>query len=63
MKELLAFIKDHKCDNPEKPCQKGWDIQSSRHEVGRIFNYIADQVKPKPKDTTNAQASDEPANP
>ena len=50
MKEFLAFIKDHKCNNPEVPCQKGWDIQSTRHDVGKIFNFIADSVRQKPQD-------------
>lgn len=41
LKELftfIAFIGDKS--------EKGWDIQSSRIELGKIFNYIADSLKP-----------------
>lgn len=50
MKPFLDFIKDHKCGTPEAPlvCQKGWEIQSSRHNLGKIFNFIAEASKPKP---------------
>ena len=48
LKPFLDFIKDHKCNNPDVACQKGWDIQSSRHNLGKIFNFIAEASKPKP---------------
>ena len=48
LKPFLDFIKDHKCNNPDVPCQKGWEIQSSRHNLGKIFNFIAEASKPKP---------------
>lgn len=48
MKPFLDFIKDYKCNKPEVPCQKGWEIQSSRHSLGKIFNFIAEASKPKP---------------
>lgn len=50
MKPFLDFIKDYKCGTPEAPlvCQKGWEIQSSRHNLGKIFNFIAEASKPKP---------------
>jgi hypothetical protein len=48
MKPFLDFIKDYKCNKPDVPCQKGWEIQSSRHSLGKIFNFIAEASKPKP---------------
>lgn len=42
--KFIAFIRDKD--------QKGWDIQSTRIDLGKIFNYIADATKPVPTDTT-----------
>lgn len=36
--KFVAFIRDKD--------QKGWDIQSTRVDLGKIFNYIADATKP-----------------
>lgn len=40
--KFMAFIRDKD--------QKGWDIQSTRIDLGKIFNYIADATKPAPTD-------------
>lgn len=48
---FAQFVKDHKCTNDDgtpKACHKGWDIQSTRHDLGSIFNFIADATAPKP---------------
>lgn len=42
-----AFVKDHDCSD-NKPCMKDWDIQSTRFDLGKIFNFIADATKPTP---------------
>ncbi len=36
--KFISFIRDKE--------QKGWDIQSTRLELGKIFNFIADATKP-----------------
>jgi hypothetical protein len=47
--KFATFVKDHDCSDPvNKPCQKDWDIMSSRHDLGKIFNFIADATRPKP---------------
>jgi hypothetical protein len=38
--KFAAFVKDKE--------QKEWDIQSNRHDLGEVFNYIAAASKPKP---------------
>lgn len=55
---FAAFVKDHDCSKPEG-CHKGWDIQSTRLDLGKIFNFIAEATKPQPPtpvvaDTTTA---------
>jgi hypothetical protein len=45
--KFFAFAKDHDCA-PGVECEKGWDIASTRLDVGTIFNYIADATKPTP---------------
>ncbi|MGZ3690801.1 MAG: hypothetical protein ACXVAX_04830 [Pseudobdellovibrio sp.] len=48
MKLFLKFIKDYKCNDPAVPCQNGWDIHSTRFDLGRIFDFIAKATKPPP---------------
>lgn len=49
--KFAAFIKDHVCKDDQgkdQPCMKEWNIQSTRLDLGKIFNFIADATKPKP---------------
>lgn len=49
--KFVAFIKDHVCKDEQgndKPCMKEWNIQSTRLDLGKIFNFIADATKPAP---------------
>ena len=48
--QMIIFAKDNKCTEPDgvtpKKCRTGWEIASTRHNLGSIFNFIADQTKP-----------------
>lgn len=44
---FAAFVKDHDCSKPEG-CHNGWDIQSTRLDLGKIFNFIAEATRPRP---------------
>lgn len=48
--KFAAFVKDHDCTKPEG-CHKGWDIQSTRLDLGKIFNFIAEATRPQPAPT------------
>lgn len=51
--KFAGFVKDHDCSKPEG-CHKGWDIQSTRLDLGKIFNFIAEATKPKPPEAPAA---------
>ena len=57
LKEKLVFakfVKDHDCSKlPDTPCHVGWDILSTRHDLGKIFNFIAEATKPPPPNASD----------
>lgn len=48
---MKKFARDHVCNmdpNPPAPCAQDWTVNSSRIELGKIFNLIAAFTKPNP---------------
>ncbi|MBY0554214.1 hypothetical protein K2P97_06775 [bacterium] len=46
---MKKFARDHVCNmdpNPPAPCAQDWTVNSSRVEIGKIFNLIAAFTKP-----------------
>lgn len=60
--KFFTFVKDHDCSDG-KECQKDWNIQSTRFDLGKIFNFIAEATKPVPTGSPEAPVTPAPTPP
>ena len=61
---MKKFVKDHECNlhNDSKTCAQDWTINSTRIDIGKIFNLIAAlTAPPKPTPVADTVTKPEPA--